>query len=397
MRKKDDEIAELQKAVSDMQVFLYQEREQVLKLYAENDRLKIQELQDRKKINRLLSLAGVSENEVTYFVKEPPSKVIISQKFNTNATQAQIINEKKQGGKVLNHDNKVISSKSAPLMTEKYPRDYESLLVQINALETQLQEQTKLSKEQIDALQEDRRIRMEEYETQRQKDAEQIKNLREKLLETQNLLHESTKDYLEAKFEMRNIERKWMAEKDRLLQELDKSCKHEHVKEDQVLFVAQEPTISEEDRKRFQEEIDSLEDQIKQVHQLAEMYRCQVIKLEDELCKIREQGDMTRDLFKDKQDKANKKLQVMQDRYKELERRRNMEIEGFKNDIKILRQKLKSVEKQLFKVTIGYTGCDEIDVLQNVHETTVRSREMQGELNHLKAKIYSLENDIRHL
>ena len=35
-------------------------------------KFKIQELQDRKKINRLLSLAGVNENEVTYFIKEPP-------------------------------------------------------------------------------------------------------------------------------------------------------------------------------------------------------------------------------------------------------------------------------------------------------------------------------------
>lgn len=41
LRQKDDEIAELQKAVSDMQVFLFQEREQVIKLYAENDRLKV--------------------------------------------------------------------------------------------------------------------------------------------------------------------------------------------------------------------------------------------------------------------------------------------------------------------------------------------------------------------
>ena len=239
---------------------------------------------------------------------------------------------------------------------------------------------------------------MEEYETQRLKDAEEIKILREKLLQTQNLLHESTKDFLESKFEMRTVERKWMTEKDHLLQELDKSVKHETVKEDQILFVAQEPSMCEEDRKKYQEEIDSLEDQLKQQHQLSEMYREQVIKIEDELCKIREQGDVTKDLFKDRQEKMNKRLNIMNERYKELEKRRNMEIEGFKNDIKMLRQKLKTVEKQLFKVTIGYTACgDEVDVLKNVHETTVRSREMQGELNHLKAKVYSLENDLRHL
>lgn len=40
----------------------------------------------------------------------------------------------------------------------------------------------------------------------------------------------------------------------------------------------------------------------------------------------------------------------MTQRYEALEKRRNMEVEGFKNDIKQLRQKLKDVEKQLFMV-----------------------------------------------
>jgi coiled-coil domain-containing protein 77 len=43
-RQREDEIAELQKALSDMQVYLFQEREHVLRLYAENDRLKVDEL-----------------------------------------------------------------------------------------------------------------------------------------------------------------------------------------------------------------------------------------------------------------------------------------------------------------------------------------------------------------
>ncbi len=332
-------------------------------------------------------MAGVSENEVTYFVKEPPSKIIINQKVSS--ANSKTVNTKSQHQTTV--DTK--TTKAA----EKYPRDYESLQLQINALETQIQEQTKLSKEQIDALLEDRRTRMEEYETQRLADAETTKKLREKLLDTQNLLHESTKDYLEAKYDMRLVERKWMTEKDRLLQELDKTVKHETIKDEEILFVAQEPAMSEEERKKYEDEITTLEEHLKQTHQLSEMYREQVIKLEDELCKVREQGDVTKDIFKEKQDKIGKKLSVMNDRYKDLERRRNMEVEGFRNDIKMLRNKLKTVEKQLFKVTIGYTGGDEIDILKNVHETTVRSREMQGELNHLKAKIYGLENDLRHL
>ena len=41
MRQREEEISELQKALSDMQVYLFQEREHVLRLYAQNDRLKV--------------------------------------------------------------------------------------------------------------------------------------------------------------------------------------------------------------------------------------------------------------------------------------------------------------------------------------------------------------------
>lgn len=41
LRQREGEIAELQNALSDMQLYLYQEREQSLRLHAENDRLKI--------------------------------------------------------------------------------------------------------------------------------------------------------------------------------------------------------------------------------------------------------------------------------------------------------------------------------------------------------------------
>mgnify|MGYP002474398300 FL=1 len=41
LRKRESEIVELQKAISDLQIYLFQEREQVLRLYAETDRLKV--------------------------------------------------------------------------------------------------------------------------------------------------------------------------------------------------------------------------------------------------------------------------------------------------------------------------------------------------------------------
>ena len=47
----------------------------------------------------------------------------------------------------------------------------------------------------------------------------------------------------------------------------------------------------------------------------------------------------------------SKRLKLMNQRYQDLERRRNLEVEGFKTDIKNLRTRLKEVERQLYKVS----------------------------------------------
>lgn len=45
-----------------------------------------------------------------------------------------------------------------------------------------------------------------------------------------------------------------------------------------------------------------------------------------------------------------RRLQVMTKRYEALEKRRVLEVEGFKTDIKALKQKLKDLEQMLYKV-----------------------------------------------
>ena len=99
--------------------------------------------------------------------------------------------------------------------------DMQLLLLQVESLQAQLEEQTKLSKQQEESLLEDRRVRMEEQASQRQRDADKIKALTEHLHRTQTLLYESTKDFLELKYEGRRKERRWMMEKDKIMQELD--------------------------------------------------------------------------------------------------------------------------------------------------------------------------------
>ena len=88
MRQREEEISELQKALSDMQVYLFQEREHVLRLYSENDRLKIREVEDRKRIQQLLTLTQPAGGEITYFRKKTSQKPVVVQHKNLK-TQAQ--------------------------------------------------------------------------------------------------------------------------------------------------------------------------------------------------------------------------------------------------------------------------------------------------------------------
>lgn len=402
LRQREEEIVELQKALSDMQVYLFQEREHVLRLYSENDRLKIRELEDKKKIQQLLAISGNTESEITYFLKEPPAKAIVEQKNNKRPQSAAVDSRQNKGVKKKQLPLSDRRQSMEPNPEQKYKHDNDVLTLQVEALQAQLQEQTRLAKEQMDALIEDRRVKEEEMETRRQRDEAKIHTLTEKLHKTQDLLYESTKDFLELRYQGRSNERQWMAEKDRLLRELDTVKGQLRMDKDSILD-ASGGTL--ESRSHHVEEVKSLEYQLQQSQKLAEMYREQVIQLEDQLSRIREEGDVTREIFKGRSDKMSKRLQLMNQRYQDLERRRNLEVEGFKNDIKNLRSRLKDVERQLYKVTMGFSEDmdlkrpDDLDmqILKNVRATAGRSKKLVGELKNLKAKMYGIENDLKHL
>uniref|UniRef100_A0A8C5MLA3 Coiled-coil domain containing 77 n=1 Tax=Leptobrachium leishanense TaxID=445787 RepID=A0A8C5MLA3_9ANUR len=390
MRQREEEIAELQKALSDMQVFLFQEREHVLRLYSENDRLKIRyEFEDRKKIQQLLALVGTCSGEVTYFHKEPPNKVTIPQR----TIQSGDPHERRE-----QHQ-----SRAGKDIVTNYCRTATNLyfLNLFKALQAQLEEQTRLSKEQVESLLDDRRIRMEEAQVQHQRDQDKIKGFTAKLNKTQKLLYESTRDFLQLKFEGRTNEKSWMAEKDRLLRELDRCRDLQTVADnperemEHELEIMRLSQVERAARTSYSEEVKSLKEQLAQAHRLSEMYREQCVTLEDDLARIREEGDVGREIFKERSDKVAKRLQLMTQRYEALEKRRNMEVEGFKTDIKLLRQRLKDVEKQLFKVTLNIGPDQDLAILNAVRQGNKRTHNIQGELRNLKAKIYGLENELR--
>ncbi|XP_054487883.2 coiled-coil domain-containing protein 77 isoform X3 [Agelaius phoeniceus] len=354
VRHLEEEVAELQKALSDMQVYLFQEKEQVLRLYSENDRLKLRELEDRKKIQQLLAILGADEGEITYFHKEPPHKVTVLQRPPETQEQDDVSSTgtEKNASKAAAKVEKLRSS-------QRDQKDNDTLLLQVKALQAQIEEQTRLTKEQVESLLEDRRIQMEEAEVRHQKDQDKIKAITEKLHKTQNLLYESTRDFLQLKFDARANEKAWMAEKDSLLRKLSKDL-------DQLAF-------STESGQKKQTELKKM------------------LQGSDGASKSHSKE------IKERSEKMGKRLKLMTQRCEALEKRRNLEVEGFKNDIKQLQQKLKDVEKKIYKVALNLAPDDQdLAILHEIRQGNKLTRKIQGELKDLKTKIYILEDELRH-
>lgn len=75
LQKRNNEIAELQKTLSEFKLSLFDERQHILKLKKENDLLKIKELDDRKKIAELLSMTNSIEEEVIMYKDLRPGEI----------------------------------------------------------------------------------------------------------------------------------------------------------------------------------------------------------------------------------------------------------------------------------------------------------------------------------
>lgn len=64
-------------ALSDAHTFLFEERDRLLKLQSDNDELRLQEVEDRKRIRHLLAMHGPMEQEITYNRNGKPNTVTV--------------------------------------------------------------------------------------------------------------------------------------------------------------------------------------------------------------------------------------------------------------------------------------------------------------------------------
>ncbi|XP_067936463.1 coiled-coil domain-containing protein 77-like [Watersipora subatra] len=400
-RQRNEEIAELQKSLSDMQIFLFKEREQILQLYAENDSFKALDMENKRTIQQLLALKGCSgDSEVSYFFKQPPEQPIIVDKTS---------HRKSRGSRLAGLSCERVASNRSIKWKELQKPDQVTLQLQIEALQSQLADQERWGKEFLEALEEDKKIKQEEEETRRQRDAEKLKVISEKLHKTQDLLYESTQSMLKCRNEWDEKSHNWAMEKNKMVLELDKCRGRLNVNmQDNPDISVNQPNVSSDhllkidNTVKYRQEAKRLRVEIEDTTRMSEMYREQVISLEDDISAYKEKEHVKSDVYKDKTENMSKRYQIMKARYEDLEKRRAFEVEGFKNDIKSLRKQLKDMEKQLYKMAIEsdkrvVTGQQDLVTLQRVRKAAGQSLKLRSRLRGVKEQVYDIEGDMRHL
>ena len=68
---------DIMQALSDAHTYLFEERDRLLKLQSEHDELRLQEVEDRKRIRHLLAMHGPMEQEITYNRDGKPNTVTV--------------------------------------------------------------------------------------------------------------------------------------------------------------------------------------------------------------------------------------------------------------------------------------------------------------------------------
>lgn len=134
-------------ALSDAQQFLFEERQRLLNLQAENDELKLQEIQDRQRIQQLLSMTQPLEQTITYKQDGMPSSVTAYPKPHVrNGSQQQgssaDVQHQRHGSTAATAGSSAAAGGERVLRTVFLPTaDSEFFLLKIESLQAQLNEQ----------------------------------------------------------------------------------------------------------------------------------------------------------------------------------------------------------------------------------------------------------------
>jgi len=322
LRKREDEIEGLKDDLEAVSIKLHAERRTNLKLGAENDKLRIKEVESRRKMSVLQRLCGKTDEEVVKLVE--------------------------QGG---GRDNKVEKSDKIKKYEEKANlkerRTSHNLELEIAHLETQLLEQEKLHRDQLKLERELKKRTEKTHLADKSLLREKISSFQKSVSGLENEIQLLTGQIATQKAEFRKAENKWLNDRTvltRKLQFFEKYGTMEGSHSDQRL----RQRVGG-DRKAPQK-IQKLETEIESKDRDLQRSRQELLRLSNELETERVKSEAAANILAKKTKIMTEQVNMLTERCDKLEHRKSLEIEGYKSDIKLLRNKLSQLESKLLAI-----------------------------------------------
>eukprot|EP01029_Cantina_marsupialis_P012925 TRINITY_DN28623_c0_g1_i1.p1 TRINITY_DN28623_c0_g1~~TRINITY_DN28623_c0_g1_i1.p1 ORF type:complete len:509 (+),score=131.88 TRINITY_DN28623_c0_g1_i1:38-1564(+) len=379
IKYKEEEISELQKGLSDATVFLMEAKKENLHLKAENDEQKLKELELRRQIRHLLQLNNPTTQQVIFerdtepkqMTRFPTSETVIRSEKNTtrttntnNAYAKRIQPQAIRSHQIHSHKrrNHAITSTATGTLRSTHDASKQSrilrivnlpseqadeLMLRIQSLEAQLAETKKFSEERDRALIEDRRVRFEEYKLKIESYKKQITSLEEELSKTQGKFMGLTKDHLTHRHNNKVELQQIVEQNSQLIHQ------HQLLKENLSETKRRSAMELEEVRRATKLESEAF------IHQ----FRVEAQAKEEDASILKEQRQEMQSHYEKKIRGLQAENKDWKQKYRNLERRRNLELEGYTRDIAALQKQTRMLE-----------SCSFFDAPMNTTNMTKRSK-----------------------
>ena len=322
LRKREDEIEGLKDDLEAVSIKLHSERRTNLKLGAENDKMRIKEIESRRKISVLMRLCGKSDEEVVKLVEQG-------------------------GGRDSKVDKSEKIKKYEDKVNQKERRSSQNLELEIAHLETQLLEQEKLHRDQLKSEREMKKKSEKINLTDKSLMREKISAFQNSVSGLENEIQLLTGQIAAQKAGFRKAENKWLNDRTvltRKLQFFEKYGTLEGSHSDQRM----KQRIGGD--RKVSQKMQKLEADLESKDRELQRNRQELLRLSNELERERLKSEAAANILAKKTKTMTEQVNVLTERCDKLEHRKSLEIEGYKSDIKLLRNKLSQLESKLLAI-----------------------------------------------
>lgn len=370
LRRRKEEIVELEQALYEANITLNNERKKAIHYSNEIENCKLRKKEDHRRIKQLLQLAEPIEQTMKLYQGKPPVKTEKYSNFNfepcnddneyfpnSNSVSIKKALKPKETKSKSRPKSSYYSTKTGIgetktkktlyrippsdekqqiLRTVMFPTDEK--VTEINTENTQLKKEIEELKAKFDAqilkLEENRKLNEEEFRQQVLNYNREAEDLIKKNQKLEKLNYEIAKDYMLLKHET-GIQEKKIYEDMEVIKLNNKAL---------------EQSLKEIVDKSHKEKITSLNEFNKRTREITSCLRGQARTQEENANIIKEQYKQIQKIYTSKVKSLTEQLKTLGDKCKLLESRKNLDIEGYINEIGLMKKRLKSYQDYAKKI-----------------------------------------------